>query len=154
MNILFVCLGNICRSPLAEGVFLHIVKESGLTERITADSCGTGSWHVGSPPHADSQRVAREFGIDISYQRGRQLKKNDIDQFDLLVAMDSQNKKDIIKVCGNSKKIVMMRDFDPERDSIDVPDPYYGGIDGFYEVYDILDRSSKELLAFIKKGIV
>ncbi len=149
-KVLMVCLGNICRSPLAEGIFAHKVGERSLEEQIAVDSCGTGSWHIGNPPHIESQKIAKKNGIDISSQSARQLRKQDGKEFHLLVAMDSTNKKDIISLCGDSASVVCLREYDSERDSLDVPDPYYGGPDGFIEVFNIIDRSCEALLRDIQ----
>jgi protein-tyrosine phosphatase len=146
-SILFVCLGNICRSPLGEGIFRSLVEERGLIDSYVIESCGTGSWHVGSKPHKDSIRIARENGIDITGQRARQLDSADFKNFDLLVAMDRSNKADILALAGaQSEKIVCLREFDPRADDLDVPDPYYGGWDGFIEVFDIVSRSCVRFL--------
>ena len=144
-KVLFVCLGNICRSPLAEGVFRHLVHGAGLSEVFEIDSCGTGSWHVGSAPHDQSIRVAAQYGISIDDQRARKVTKQDLKAYDIIVAMDRSNQRDLQSLDPQSK-IVLMRDYDSDRDSPDVPDPYYGGSDGFQVVYDILYRSASQLL--------
>ena len=144
-KVLFVCLGNICRSPLAEGVFRHLVQKSGLEADFEIDSCGTGSWHVGSPPHDESIRVAARHGIAIDQQRARQVRKQDLGSYDVIVAMDRSNRRDLQKLDPQCT-VVLMRDYDSDADSLDVPDPYYGGADGFQLVYDILHRSATQLL--------
>lgn len=149
-GILFVCLGNICRSPLAEGICQKIIDKRGLTDRIFIDSCGTGSWHIGKPPHPESQRVARENGIDISRQRARQVERADRDIFSLIVAMDESNAVDIRRdLKPSSTQLVLLRQFDPEKDSFDVPDPYFGNGDGFHHVYTILERSMGPLIEHV-----
>ncbi|MCB0319368.1 MAG: low molecular weight phosphotyrosine protein phosphatase [Bdellovibrionales bacterium] len=150
-NVLFVCLGNICRSPLAEGVFRQRVEEAGLSENISIDSCGTGSWHIGKPPHRESQKVALKHGIDISNQRARQLQVGDAQAFHLLVAMDRENREDILAVCGKDAHVECLRYYDSDQSALDVPDPYYGGPEGFQEVFDIIDRCATNLLKAIQE---
>lgn len=158
-KILFVCLGNICRSPLAEGIFQDLLVKNNLEDSFFVDSAGTGNWHVGNPPHVDSQRVAMENGIDISHQEARQVEAKDFSQFDFVVAMDTSNKKNLINLMEmNSKskaKLFCIREYDSEsRGDLDVPDPYYstgdGAEDGFLSVYEMLLRSCKSLLEEIK----
>jgi protein-tyrosine phosphatase len=147
-SVLFVCLGNICRSPLAEGIFTHMVNERGLDDRFTIDSCGTGGWHVGNPPDPRSVLVASTHGIDLTTLRARQFDEtNDPETFDLLIPMDKQNHRDIVKLGTPPEKAKLMRAFDPETPhGPDVPDPYYGGDDGFEKVYQMLVRSCEGLL--------
>lgn len=148
-KVLFVCLGNICRSPLAEGLFRHHVNSRGLNDQYSIDSCGTGSWHLGDPPDERSIEVARANGIDISRQKARKLDPKDGEAFDLIVAMDRANKRDIQKICNitSSTKLVCLREYDMwGSGKIDVPDPYYGEVNGFVEVFNIVDRSTRALL--------
>jgi protein-tyrosine phosphatase len=146
-SILFVCLGNICRSPLAEGVFRSLVTARGVADRYVIDSCGTGSWHVGKPPHSDSVRVAQQHGIDISSQKARQLCADDLLSFDLIVAMDRDNRRDIIDCSRkHNARIVCLREYDTRGGDLDVPDPYYGGPEGFQLVYSIVNRCCSSLL--------
>lgn len=154
IKVLFVCLGNICRSPLGEGIFRHLVTQAGLESRFEIDSAGTGNWHVGKPPHHGSQRVAKERGLDISLQRARQLQIEDLDDYDYVVAMDSQNFTDIRDLDPLRKtraQVVRMMDFAPARRMTDVPDPYFGGPEGFDHVYDLVEEASHGLLAHIAK---
>lgn len=146
-SVLFVCLGNICRSPLAEGIFRHLVNEQGLSSNYTIDSCGTGSWHIGEPPHKDSRRVAKKNGVSLDGQQARTVASDDIVLFDLLVAMDTQNKIDLESKFGTSEKIILLREYDSKRDTLDVPDPYFGGPEGFDLVYDMISRSCRALLS-------
>jgi protein-tyrosine phosphatase len=148
-GVLFVCLGNICRSPLAEGVFAHLVREAGLEARYRVDSAGTGSWHVGEPPDPRSAKVAREHGIRL---RGvaRQVDPDDFHSFDRILAMDRENLKDLRRLAsegGGTAALALLREFDPEAaGDLAVPDPYYGGPDGFEEVFQMVTRSCARLL--------
>ena len=149
-SVLFVCLGNICRSPIAEGVFRQLVESEGLTGDFQIDSCGTGAWHEGERPHLESQRVAKKNDIDISQQRARQLRDDDFVNFDYIIAMDQSNKADINdSKIGERSSVYCLREFDSEGSSLDVPDPYYGGPSGFDNVFSMIDRSSKKLLQHI-----
>lgn len=141
ISVLFVCLGNICRSPVAAGVFRHLVKERALEDRFIIDSCGTGGWHVGQSAHPESTRVAEAHGISIADHRARQLKQDDFSRFDILLAMDRSNLRDMTRLQGKSTaKVKCLRDYDPEDTDLDVPDPFYGGEDGFLEVQRIIHR--------------
>lgn len=149
IKVVFVCLGNICRSPLGEGILRHLVTQAGLSPYIEIDSAGTGNWHVGSEPHHGSQQVARERGLDISDQRARQIRPEDLKAFDYVVAMDSQNLADILSLdpAGEaSARIVRMMDFAPHLGTPDVPDPYFGGQEGFDVVYDMVEEACRALL--------
>ena len=151
IRVLFVCLGNICRSPMAEAVFRHKVREAGLADRIEADSAGTGSWHIGKPPHQGTIDVLTRRRIDYSGIIARQVSKNDLDKFDYIVAMDENNVKNLRSLGGDSDngKIVRLLDFVPEQPLRDVPDPYYTG--NFDEVYELVDQGCEKLLAYIKE---
>lgn len=156
IGVLFVCLGNICRSPLAEGVFREQVRMAGLTKVIRIDSCGTGDWHVGHPPHDGSLRIAAQHGICIKDLRARQLSADDFLRFQIVVAMDSKNLQVIKSFPGHSKvNIFLLREFEPRMQPIevdtDVPDPYYTG--GFLEVYQILDRCCSNLLVEVRSRL-
>lgn len=153
VNVLFVCLGNICRSPLAEGVFKHQVREAGLENKIKADSGGTSGWHIGERPDPRSIEVANENGINLdSY--GRKAIGDDFLSYDYIIAMDSDNYRDMKNLTESSMKgaaqLHLMRDFDDKGLGQDVPDPYYGGDEGFTYVYELLDRSCRNLLKKIK----
>ncbi|WP_346906451.1 low molecular weight protein-tyrosine-phosphatase [uncultured Roseibium sp.] len=143
-SVLFVCLGNICRSPLAEGVFRHTVEQAGHSDRVLIDSAGTGSWHQGHAPDPRSISVAASNGIDISGLRARQVKQDDFDRFDLILAMDRDNLAALRRMCA-AEQTGRIRLFleDPERD---VPDPYYGGADGFQDVYKLVRNGCLDLL--------
>jgi len=151
ISILFVCLGNICRSPLAEGVFRSLVEEAGLSERFEIDSAGTGAWHVGEPPDARAAMVASQHGVALEC-RARQVTTEDIGRYDYIIAMDRENLRNLQRMAaeaGSDAEVRLLREFDPEQDGDEVPDPYYGGASGFETVYDIVSRSCRALL----KGI-
>jgi protein-tyrosine phosphatase len=146
-RVLFVCLGNICRSPTAEGIFQHLVNERGLQAYFEIDSAGTSGWHEGEPANSKSRATAEGHGVKL-LTRSRALKPSDLSYFDLILAMDRQNFRDILSLNRDDtyrNKVVMMRDFDTEG-SGDVPDPYYDALEGFELVYQILWRSSTAML--------
>ena len=147
-RVLFVCLGNICRSPLAEGVFLHLVREAGLTDRFEVDSAGTGDWHVGERPDARAAAVAGRHGVELP-SRARQVTRGDLDAFHHVLAMDRENLRELERMArpGARAEIRLLRAHDPVRDGDDVPDPYYGGPSGFDLVYEMVHRSCSVLLA-------
>jgi protein-tyrosine phosphatase len=154
MKILFVCMGNICRSPLAEGLFLHLARERGLSDRFEVDSCGIGDWHVGHDPDPRSQAVANKNGITLQC-RARQVETpDDFETFDLILAMDRSNRRDLRELSPEEHhgKIHLMREWDPdagtgdEGEGPEVPDPYYGGPQGFEDMYAMLRRSCERLL--------
>lgn len=153
VKVLFVCLGNICRSPLAEGVFKHQVREEGLENKIRIDSGGTSGWHIGERPDPRSIEVAKVNGIELdSY--GRKAIGDDFKLFNYIIAMDRNNYDDLKNLSESSMEgaaqLLLMRDFDDIGKGQDVPDPYYGGDDGFTYVYELLDRSCRNLLEKIK----
>ncbi len=147
--ILFVCLGNICRSPLAEGVFRHVVETSGKSDKFQIDSAATGSWHIGNPPDARMIETANHHGTDISAQRCRQISPDDFYTFDLIICMDHSNVRNVEAIMPNDAdaKIVMFMDYALGQ-NIEVPDPYYmEAADGFEQVYQMVFRASNALLA-------
>lgn len=145
-RILFVCLGNICRSPLAEGVFRRVVEERGLVERFEVDSAGTGGWHAGSPPDPRSIAIAARHGIDISGQKARRLEDRDFERFDLLLGMDASNLADMrARAASRSHGRIHLLSRYAHGHEEDVPDPYYGGVDGFGNVYRMLREASEAL---------
>ena len=139
-SILFVCLGNICRSPLAEGICLDELRKRDLLNDVTVDSCGTSAWHAGEAPDPRSQEVALQHGINISSQRSRRLETTDYDEFTWIVAMDRSNAADCEARAPSESRanIVCFMDYVPSSSIRDVPDPYYGGDDGFQQVFDLL----------------
>ena len=147
-SVLFVCLGNICRSPLAEGIFTHLVEQRGLSDRFHIDSCGTGGWHVGKGPDPRSVLVASKNGLDISHLRARQFDaSSDPHEYDWLIVMDRSNHADLIDLGSPEHKVRLMRSYDLSLDGDhDVPDPYYGGDDGFDKVYEMLTRACEGML--------
>ncbi|MCP5160584.1 MAG: low molecular weight phosphotyrosine protein phosphatase [Hahellaceae bacterium] len=154
-NVLFVCLGNICRSPTAEGVFQHMLEQTGLTSRIRVDSAGTGAWHVGKAPDSRAQKAAYERGYRLSHLKARQVAVADFDKFDLILAMDRSNMDDLLEMCPPDKqnKIRLFMDFAENRRFPEVPDPYYAGSKGFELVLDLVEDASKGLLNYLQVNI-
>ena len=142
-SVLFVCLGNICRSPLAEAIFAHKTRDLD----VRCDSAGTAAYHIGNQPDHRSVRVAHENGINISHA-ARQFTAMDFERFDMVIAMDQNNYRDMKSLVPYTpNNLYLMRDFDPQSgNDKDVPDPYYGGIDGFYSIFDIMSRSIDEVI--------
>jgi len=150
IRVLFVCLGNICRSPLAEGIFTRIVRERGLENRFHIDSCGTGHWHIGKAPDPRSVLVASKNGLDISHLRARQFDAaRDPHDYDRLIVMDRSNHADLVEMGSPEHKVRLMRSYDlsTKDGEHDVPDPYYGGDDGFDKVYQMLIQACEGMLA-------
>jgi protein-tyrosine phosphatase len=149
ISVLFVCLGNICRSPMAEGVFRHVLDEEGLSDRYKVDSAGTGGWHVGESPDARSVRTAASHGVTLS-GHARQIRPEDFRTFDYVVAMDRSNLDDLERYragVGGDAALYLLREFDPEGEpGAEVPDPYYGGPSGFDDVFEMVHRSCRGLL--------
>ena len=154
-RILFVCLGNIVRSPLAENMFAHLADKAGVAEQYYVDSAGTASYHVGESPDARMRRVAAGRGL-VYNGRARQFEPRDFDRFDLIIPMDASNRDNLLRLARKPEheaKIHMLRAFDPQGSPSDpVPDPYYGGIDGFEKVYEIIERSCQGLLDTLQAG--
>ncbi|MCA8924116.1 MAG: low molecular weight phosphotyrosine protein phosphatase [Planctomycetes bacterium] len=145
-RVLFVCLGNICRSPLGEGVLRHLARELELA--VEADSAGTAAYHAGEAPDPRSSAVAAKHGVSLAGQRARQVRADDFERFDLILAMDAANLRDLRarRPKDARAKLVRFRSYDPEGDG-DVPDPYYGGPGGFDEVFAMVERTCRALLA-------
>ena len=150
-KILFVCLGNICRSPMAEGVFARLVAERGLMPPVEVDSAGTGSWHIGKPPDDRAQAAAARRGADISGLRARQVAAADFDRFDLVIAMDGANVDALHQAAPphSTHKIRRFLEFAPQISVMEVPDPYYGGEDGFDHALDLIEAASAGLADYI-----
>lgn len=150
---MFVCLGNICRSPLAHGVFEKMVKEANLDHLIEVQSSGTSGFHRGEKPDPRMSGVAASHGVLLDHLRSQQFKKEDLDHFDLIMPMDREN-QDHIKSMASSKeqqaKVVLFRDYDPEGKGLEVPDPYYGGPSGFEKVFNIAHRTCESLFSELK----
>lgn len=150
-SVLFVCLGNICRSPTAEGVMRHLVAEAGLQDQVEIDSAGTGDWHIGHAADARSAEAAAKRGIELT-SRARQVTPEDLDRFDHVVAMDRSNLSDLRAMAGTPEqeaKLSLLREFDPDSVAaadLEVPDPYYGGAQGFERVLDVVEAGCRGLL--------
>ncbi len=153
VSVLFVCLGNICRSPTAEGVFRHLIRQEGLDELILTDSAGTHAYHVGEQPDRRAQATARNRGIDLSDLRARKALVEDFEKFDYVLAMDSENYHNLCNICPpeHAGKLKKFLEFAPHLNRSDVPDPYYGGPQGFEQVFDMVEHASHGLLEDIRK---
>ena len=153
VSVLFVCLGNICRSPLAEGVFRSLVAGAGLEHRFEIDSAGTSGWHDGEPPDARTLAVALRRGVELT-RISRRVTDSDLQRFRHILAMDGDNLRELQRLAARTAPqadVRLLRDFDSAADSRrDIPDPYFGGTDGFEDVHDIVDRSCRGLLAELR----
>lgn len=150
VRVLFVCMGNICRSPMAQGVFEDLLVREGLADEVSVDSAGTGAWHVGEPPDERAARSVAARGLDISGQRARQLEPEDCERFDYVLTMDEENYAAASRLCPGNTVVRPFLDFahgSPERE---VPDPYFGGPDGFERVLDMVEEASRGLLQDIR----
>lgn len=145
-------MGNICRSPTAQGVFARLVDESGLSEAIHVDSAGTHAYHVGEPPDSRASAAALRRGVDLSEQRARRVDAGDFELFDYVLAMDTSNYEDLAELClpEQRDRLHLFLDFAPDLASRDVPDPYYGGSTGFERVLDLIETAARGLLADIR----
>lgn len=154
VRVLFVCTGNICRSPTAEGVFRALVEAEGLADRIEIDSAGTHAYHVGESPDPRSQAAAKRRGIDLSAIRGRKVTVKDFETFDYVLAMDRTNLQILKRLRPRDAhaRLQMMLDFVPDGDEKDVPDPYYGAGDGFERVLNLIEAASQRLLGEIQRS--
>jgi protein-tyrosine phosphatase len=152
-SVLFVCMGNICRSPTAEGVFRKKVVEAGLTESIQIDSSGTHAYHVGSSPDARAQKAASGRGYDLSRLVGRQVSDQDFEQFDYILAMDQENLNNLNYRCPDAyrHKLALFLSFSDKYTCQEVPDPYYGGPRGFDQVLDMVEDAATGLLEEIRR---
>jgi protein-tyrosine phosphatase len=154
-RILFVCMGNICRSPTAEGVMRALLRDAGLDGRIEVDSAGTGNWHAGDPPDARATAAARARDIELD-GAARQVTAADFEDFDLLLAMDRENERELLARAPDEEargKVRLLREFDPAAvaaGDLDVPDPYYGGPNGFERVLDLVEAACRGLLDAVR----
>ncbi len=153
MKVLFVCTGNICRSPTAEGVFRHLVEAAGLGGTIEADSCGLIDYHVGEAPDRRARRAARRHGVDLSGLRARKLARRDLEAFDLVLAMDDGHLETILRLCppANRERVRLFLDFAPGIGRRSVPDPYYGDAADHEAVYELIEAGAQALLAAIRR---
>ncbi len=152
VKILFVCMGNICRSPTAHGVFKHLVRAENLDDKIEIDSAGTHAYHVGESPDRRATEAALKNRVDLSYIRARKVNDDDFEYYDYILAMDRDNLSDLQQACPEEfqHKLHLFLDFAPEVSQKEVPDPYYGGIKGFENVFNLVHKASKGLLEAIK----
>ena len=150
VKILFVCLGNICRSPMAEAYFKKIVDEAGLSDRFTIDSAGTSDWNVGKPPHQGTQEKLSAYDIPFDHIKSRQIGEDDFNSFDYIIAMDDQNITDLtnIKIKGTNTKLTRLMDFVEDEALKDIPDPYYTG--DFDQTYELVQAGCQSLLKTIR----
>ena len=153
VSVLFVCMGNICRSPTAQGVFERLVAEHRLADVIEIDSAGTHAYHVGDRPDERASAAALQRGIDLSSQKARRVSPEDFNRFDYVLAMDRDNYDELLSICppGHTDKLRLFLEFAPELGMQEVPDPYYGGPQGFEVVFDLVEQASLGLLRDIQK---
>ena len=154
VRVLFVCMGNICRSPIAQGVFEDLVRREGLEEQIISDSAGTLSYHMGSPPDRRARRAASARGVDLESQRSRQISPGDMSEFDYVVVMDRGNYEEVLPLARRGEpraRFGMFLDYAPELPDDEIPDPYFGNGDGFERAMDLAEAASKGLLADIRR---
>jgi len=152
VRVLFVCLGNICRSPLAEVIVCDRAARRGLHDRFYFSSAGTGSWHIGNGADHRSAQTARAHGLDLSSHCAQQITAAKVGQWDWFVAMDASNHADLIRMGVPEERLLLMRQFEPDCDDVpDVPDPYYGGPDGFEDAYQMLCENADRLLQYLEE---
>ena len=150
VRVLFVCLGNICRSPLAQGVFEDVLRREGLEDEVLVDSAGTGSWHVGSRPVDGAKWSAFAGGLALSAQGARRISSDDCEEFDYVLTMDEQNYRTVASLCRGSAMVRPFLDFAPHSPEREVPDPYASGPDAFERVLDLVEEASEGLLDDIR----
>ena len=150
-----VCLGNICRSPMAEVVLSERVAEAGLDDRVQVASCGTGDWHIGDPMDRRAAATLAAAGYDPSRHRAQQFADSWLVDYDVLLVMDAQNRTDVAAASSNTgtERVLMFRDFDSVEPGSDVPDPYYGGDSGFEEVLSMVERTSAEIVEALRRRV-
>lgn len=154
VKVLFVCMGNICRSPMAEGVFRRMLEGVGLVEQVYVDSAGTHSYHIGAPPDSRSQITALSRGVDLRGIRARRVTTTDFVEFDYVLAMDRANYQDLLAACQDAElrsRIRLFMDFAPALPEREVPDPYYGGPTGFERVMDLVEEGAQGLLLHLRE---
>lgn len=153
VKVLFVCMGNICRSPTAHGVFQHLVNTEGLADQIEIDSAGTHAYHVGESPDQRAQQTASRHGVDLSYIRARKINREDFAHYDYILAMDEDNLYDLQTICPPQyqSRLHLFLEFASDTSERVVPDPYYGGNRGFEHVFKLVDTAAKGLLDSIKQ---
>jgi protein-tyrosine phosphatase len=152
MKILMVCLGNICRSPMADGLLRKKVKDNGLA--VEVDSAGTGDWHVGDPPDERMRITAKANGLSIDELRGRQFEVSDFDRFDQIYVMDHSNYENVVALARNKQdkeKVDLLLNLSNPNKNIEVPDPYFGGEEGFQQVFNLIDQATDRLIEQLKK---
>lgn len=150
IRVMFVCAGNICRSPMAEAVFRHRVNQAGLSERFDIASSGTGSWHVGEPPHHGTQAVLRQHSVAVGNMRAQQLSRADLEQYDYVLVADQENMRDVESLrTPPAGELRYLLDFAPDSGQRNLPDPYYTG--NFDYVYQLVDTATQGLLAHIRE---
>jgi protein-tyrosine phosphatase len=150
VSVLFICMGNICRSPLAQGVFENVLVREGLEGEVSVDSAGTGNWHIGSPPDERALSAASVRGLDIGSQRARQVSPKDCQDFDYILTMDEENYRTVSALCRGSAIVRPFLEFATDSPEREVPDPYYGGPDRFEHVLDLVEEASEGLLDDIR----
>jgi protein-tyrosine phosphatase len=152
VRVVFVCLGNICRSPLAQGVFENALRRERLEDEVFVDSAGTGSWHVGHPPDERAQRSANLRGLDISAQKARRVTPDDCQSFDYILTMDEENYRAVAALCREGRaEVRLFLDYAPNRAEREVPDPFYSGPEGFEYVLDLVEEASEGFLEDIRR---
>lgn len=151
VRVLFVCLGNICRSPLAQGVFEELVKREGLEGEVFTDSAGTGAWHLGDPPDERARESAKRRGLDISSQKARLVSPEDFGSFDYILTMDEENFRKVSSMASGEAEVRPFLDYAKGSPETEVPDPYFGGERGFERVLDLVEEASEGLLEDIKR---
>ena len=147
IKVLFVCLGNICRSPMAKAIMKHKIQQKGIENKFYVDSCGTGPWHVGENADPRTITTLQQNEIPIKHT-ARQINLNDLEEFDYIICMDKSNRRDVLLLGANPEKVFLMRDFDSIGKGENVPDPYYNS-NGFAEVFNMLDRSIENFINFV-----
>jgi len=154
VKVLFVCMGNICRSPTAHGVFRKLIEDEGYADVVYIESAGTHAYHVGEPPDKRAQQTANQRGIDLSDLRAQKVRQSDFEEFDYILAMDLDNYSILESQCptGCRERLRLFMDFAPDMTLTEVPDPYYGGASGFDQVFDMVESGSRGLLEDILKN--